>query len=47
MLRYYLNEDLFIVEFKQVKGEDAYEVTLCEVDDRWPKTPPSAISSNL
>ncbi|XP_059470528.1 protein grainyhead isoform X2 [Neocloeon triangulifer] len=34
MLRYYLNEDLFIVEFKQVKGEDSYEVTLCEVDDR-------------
>ncbi|XP_065342394.1 protein grainyhead isoform X2 [Cloeon dipterum] len=34
MLRYYLNEDLFIVEFKQVKDEDLYEVTLCEVDDR-------------
>jgi hypothetical protein len=34
MLRYYLNEDLFVIEFKQAKGEDSYEVTLCEVDDR-------------
>ncbi|XP_021919127.1 protein grainyhead isoform X3 [Zootermopsis nevadensis] len=33
MLKYYCNEDLFLLEIKQVEGEDAFEVTLIELID--------------
>ncbi|XP_069681599.1 protein grainyhead isoform X3 [Periplaneta americana] len=33
MLKYYCNEDLFLLEIKQVEGDDAFEVTLIEVLD--------------
>ena len=33
MLKYYCNEDLFLLEIKQVEGDDAFEVTLIELMD--------------
>lgn len=33
MLKYYCNEDLFLLEIKQVEGDDAFEVTLVELMD--------------
>jgi transcription factor CP2-like protein len=33
MLKYYCNEDLFLLEIKQVEREDAFEVTLIELMD--------------
>ncbi|PNF40628.1 hypothetical protein B7P43_G05900 [Cryptotermes secundus] len=33
MLKYYCNEDLFLLDIKQVEGDDAFEVTLIELMD--------------
>jgi len=33
MLKYYCNEDLFLLEIKQVEGDDVFEVTLVELMD--------------
>jgi len=33
MLKYYCNEDLFLLEIKQVEGDDAFEITLVELMD--------------
>ncbi|XP_068083486.1 protein grainyhead [Anabrus simplex] len=33
MLKYYCNEDLFLLEIKQVDGDDCFEVTLVELMD--------------
>jgi len=33
MLKYYCNEDLFLLEIKQVEGDDVFEVTLIELMD--------------
>lgn len=33
MLKYYCNEDLFLLDIKQVEGDDVFEVTLIELMD--------------